>query len=73
VLLARRGNCRRVTKDVRELIIAPRREHSRKPDEFFRRVERYCVGPYLDLFSRTDREGWACWGEEAGKFGKVSR
>jgi N6-adenosine-specific RNA methylase IME4 len=39
VLLARRGNCRRQRKDVRELILAPRREHSRKPDEFYRRVE----------------------------------
>jgi N6-adenosine-specific RNA methylase IME4 len=38
VLLARRGNCRRQRKDVRELILAPRREHSRKPDEFYRRV-----------------------------------
>jgi N6-adenosine-specific RNA methylase IME4 len=38
VLLARSGNCRRQRKDVRELILAPRREHSRKPDEFYRRV-----------------------------------
>jgi|SRR5262245_5315235 len=73
VLLARRGNCRRQRKDVRELILAPRREHSRKPDAFFTRVEQYCSGPYLDLFSRTDREGWTCWGQEAGKFGRVGR
>src|SRR5215471_13428054 len=48
VLLARRGNCRRKAKDVRELIIAPRREHSRKPDEFFKRVERYCDDPFVE-------------------------
>ena len=53
VLLGRRGNCRRIAKDVREVILAPVREHSRKPDEFYRRVERYCAGPYADLFSRA--------------------
>src|SRR5262249_32661694 len=68
VLLARRGNCRRVAKDVRELIIAPRREHSRKPDEFFKRVERYCEGPYLDLFARARRSGWDCWGNEVDRW-----
>ena len=69
VLLARRGNCRREAKDVRELIIAPRREHSGKPDEFFRRVERYCSGPYLELFARERQPGWDAWGDEADKFG----
>jgi N6-adenosine-specific RNA methylase IME4 len=68
VLLARRGNCRRQAKDVRELIIAPRREHSRKPDEFFARVERYCEGPYAELFARERRPGWDCFGDEVGKF-----
>jgi len=68
VLLARRGNCRRKAKDIRELIIAPRREHSRKPDEFFHRIERYCSGPYCELFARERRHGWDCWGNEVGKF-----
>jgi N6-adenosine-specific RNA methylase IME4 len=64
VLLARRGNCRRQRKDVRELIVAARREHSRKPDEFYRRVEAYCVGPYVDLFAREQRPGWDAWGDQ---------
>jgi N6-adenosine-specific RNA methylase IME4 len=68
VLLARRGNCRRQAKDVREIIIAPRREHSRKPDEFFARVERYCSGPYVELFARERRPGWDCFGDEVGRF-----
>ena len=71
VLLGRRGNCRRNAKDVRELIIAPRREHSRKPDEFFRRIERYCDGPYLDLFAREARPNWSAWGDEVNKFSAV--
>lgn len=69
-LLARRGNCRRVAKDVREIILAPVREHSRKPEAFRDRVERY-VGPGIkiaELFARESRPGWASWGAEAGKF-----
>jgi N6-adenosine-specific RNA methylase IME4 len=72
VLLARRGNCRRQSKSVRELIIAPRREHSRKPDEFYRRVEQYCEGSYVDLFARERRLGWSVWGDEADKYGSVT-
>lgn len=72
VLLGRRGSPKRIAKNVRELILAPRREHSRKPDEIFNRVERYCVGPYLDLFSREQREGWASWGNEATKFNEAA-
>lgn len=68
VLLGRRGNARRISKKVRELILAPVREHSRKPDELFERVQEYCAGPYLELFSRQDRPGWTCWGNETGKF-----
>jgi N6-adenosine-specific RNA methylase IME4 len=69
VLLARRGNCRRQRKDIRELILAPRREHSRKPDEFYTRVEAYCEGPFVDLFAREHRPGWDAFGDEIGKFG----
>ncbi len=67
-LLGRRGNARRNAKDVRELIIAPRREHSRKPDEQYERIERYCDGPRLELFGRQQRQGWTVVGDQAGKF-----
>ena len=72
VLLARRGNCRRNAKNVRELILAPRREHSRKPNEFFRRVEQYCEGPFVDLFARERRPGWDAFGDETEKFGSAA-
>lgn len=67
-LLGRRGNARRIAKDVRELIVTPRREHSRKPDETYDRIERYCEGPYLELWSRTRRRGWTARGDQAGKY-----
>ena len=68
VLLARRGNCRRRRRDVRELIVGPRREHSRKPDAFYARVEEYCDGPYADLFARERRPGWHVWGDQVELF-----
>ena len=68
VLLGRRGNARRNAKDVRELILSPVREHSRKPDAVYERIERYCDGPYCELFARQSRSGWMVFGNEADKF-----
>ena len=68
VVLGRRGKPRRLRKDVHQLIVQPRREHSRKPDEFYARVQSYCAGPYVELFSRQRRAGWGCWGAELDKF-----
>lgn len=47
---------------------APRREHSRKPDTLHRIIEACSPGPYLELFAREQRPGWATWGNETGKF-----
>lgn len=45
------------------------REHSRKPDEFYRLVVKHTAGlRRADLFSRESRPGFDGWGDEAGKF-----
>lgn len=67
--LATVGAPKRVGKDVPRLIVAPRREHSRKPDETHERIMRLTDGPYCELFAREYREGWSSWGYEADKFG----
>lgn len=67
-LLATRGKPKRLNADVRQGIIAPRREHSRKPDDIHERIERLVAGPYLELFARQQRPGWTTWGNETGKF-----
>lgn len=70
-LLARRGNAKRVAKDVREVILAPVREHSRKPEETYERIEHYAGDVRrADLFSREPHEGWSAWGNEIHKFAK---
>ncbi len=67
-LLATRGKPKRLNADVRQGIIAPRREHSRKPDGVHERIERLVAGPYVELFARQQRPGWDCWGNETDKF-----
>jgi N6-adenosine-specific RNA methylase IME4 len=42
-----------------------KREHSRKPDEQYKLIESCSSGPYLELFARGVRDGWAIWGNQA--------
>lgn len=67
--LATVGSPKRTGKDVPRLIVAPRREHSRKPDEIYERIERLTDGPYLELFARQWRPNWTAWGNEVDRFG----
>lgn len=67
-LLFTRGKPKRVDKGVRQLIVAPRREHSRKPDEQYDRIERLVTGPYVELFARQSHPGWDSWGNQVDKF-----
>lgn len=67
-LLGVKGKPKRIGKGVRQLLIAPPREHSRKPDEFFAAVEQLVPGPYLELFARQSRPGWTSWGNQTDKF-----
>jgi N6-adenosine-specific RNA methylase IME4 len=41
-----------------------KREHSRKPDEFYGIIERCSPKPRLELFARHPRPGWLQWGDE---------
>lgn len=42
-----------------------KREHSRKPDEQYPLIESCSSGPYLEMFGRGIRKGWATWGNQA--------
>lgn len=71
-LLATRGRPKRLNADVRQGIIAPRREHSRKPDGIHGRIERLIAGPYCELFARQKRPGWDVFGNEMDKFAETA-
>lgn len=66
--LFKRGHPKRLNKDVRQMLFQPPREHSRKPDEQYERIERLVGGPYLEMFARQSRPGWSSWGNETAKF-----
>lgn len=73
-LLARRGSAKRTAKNVREIIMSPVREHSRKPEEFRERVNAY-IGPGVrvaELFARSRHPGWDAWGNEVEKFAEMA-
>lgn len=72
--IARFGRPKVASRSVRSVIMASRREHSRKPDEAYRDAEMLCgPGVKLDLFSRQSRPGWISWGNEAEKFDPPER
>ena len=67
VLFGVKGSQPLKRKDVGTLFNAPRgpNGHSSKPVEFYDLVESCSPGPYLEMFSRSDRAGWKAWGENA--------
>lgn len=71
-LLGIAGRMPRVSAGVRQLIVSPLREHSRKPDQVYDGIERlFGEQRRLDLFSRQQRPGWDSWGNETAKFGEA--
>lgn len=77
VLLFTRGKPARDDKGVYQLlvtleqdpysasaVIAPMTRHSEKPEEVQNRIERLVGGPYLEMFARRRRPGWATVGNE---------
>jgi N6-adenosine-specific RNA methylase IME4 len=62
VVLGKRGKAGRARADIRQVIVSNRREHSRKPEEFYRRCEHYIAGPKIDMFGGARRSGWTNWG-----------
>ena len=68
LLFGVRGNNNRTLSPARSqvnLIRTQKREHSRKPDEFIPIIESCSSGPFIELFARGDRNGWAMWGNQA--------
>ncbi len=72
-LLGFRGTLSRKSNKIRQVVLSPLREHSRKPDEirdFI--VELLGDLPRIELFARQKFKGWDCWGNETSKFNKES-
>ena len=72
-LVGTRGKPRFNSRSVRNLIVAPVREHSRKPDDMHVLCETLFDGPYLELFARAPRAGWTVWGNQTDRFAEAAR
>lgn len=68
VLFGRVGVLDLLKKGEKVVFHGDRREHSRKPDEFYDLVRLVSPEPRLDMFSREKREGFDQWGIETGHF-----
>lgn len=69
VLIGVKGSVGRpLNRIVSEVVLSPIREHSRKPDQIIESIETMYNGPYLEMFARTERSGWDCFGNQTNKF-----
>ena len=69
-LLAARGRAVVTLAGQSAVLRGAAREHSRKPEEFYRLVESLCPGTKVALFARARRAGWVAHGRQAGLFGR---
>lgn len=68
-LIFTKGKPSRDSAGVRQTILEPAREHSRKPDVRLERLEQLVeTETRLEMFSRSSRKGWDAMGNETGKF-----
>ncbi len=64
-LFAKKGTPKRYSKSVKQIVLSPLREHSRKPTEVRDRIVQLMGDlPRIELFARQKVEGWDCWGNE---------
>ena len=53
------------SRNVHSVIMSPIEEHSKKPDEARKRIERLFGNvDKIELFARQEVDGWDCWGNE---------
>lgn len=52
------------SKSVPSVVYAERGKHSAKPLLSYELIERRSHGPYLEIFARSERNGWTSWGNE---------
>ena len=69
-LLGTRGRPAQMVRNVRNLIVAPVREHSRKPDDMHVMCEALWEGPRAELFARETKPDWDVWGNQTDLFAK---
>jgi N6-adenosine-specific RNA methylase IME4 len=60
-----RGKCHKPAKALPGAFMAPRDEHSKKPQYIYELIEKTSPGPYVEFFARqSGRPNWTAWGNE---------
>lgn len=67
-LIGKIGEPAQLSRSIRNLIAAPVRGHSRKPDQMHADLEALFDGPRCELFARQRRAGWDVFGNQIDKF-----
>lgn len=65
IVLGTHGHPAQLSRGRRNLIVAPIREHSRKPDQIYELIEASWPGPYIELFATHARPNWRAWARKA--------
>jgi len=63
-VLGKGYNVKTDDRSIGSWVHAKRGRHSQKPTAFYDIIERRTVGPYLEIFARSHRQGWMAWGNE---------
>lgn len=68
-LLGIKGKMPPINNSISSIIISPRREHSRKPDEVRDKIVKlFGDVPRIELFARQKTEGWDVYGDDVERF-----
>jgi len=70
LLFGVRGSMRTLKPGRRQvnIMLTRKEEHSKKPQEAYRLIERCSPGPFLELFARERVRGWHQWGDQVDSY-----
>ena len=73
LLFGIRGSMRTLAPGRRQvnILLTRKEEHSKKPFEAYRIIERCSPGPFLELFARERVDGWCQWGDQVDSYQQV--
>lgn len=64
-LIGIKGKPPKASNKISSVVISPREEHSKKPDEVRDKIVEFSGDlPRIELFARQYTDGWDCWGNE---------
>jgi len=64
LLFGVKGRITPLKRNIPTWFMAAQERHSAKPRIFYRIIEKFCEGPYVELFARNRRYSWSAWGNE---------